>query len=570
MKRYISDYSVLCDETDDTLAVVEAIKKLDDGDELILENRVYNFYPDFAFEKEYLFLTDSTSLKKCVFLLRGKKNITIDGNGAELIFHGEIVLFAVDGCENVIIKNCIVDYASPFFSQADIIEADEKHAVLKFDTSETQCGTNNGRLYFYSESDNWNVSLDRVLALEFNAERCAPEIYQPTYFACFEADTKEKGYANFNRILNAEENEDGNIILTGNFGFSHAKGNKWVCTYGVCQCCTVMIENSLNTEISDLTIYHSPSIGIAVQNSEKILIKGLNTVRREGSERLITLNSDAVSIIGCRGDIEIRDSIINNTMSDGISIRRAQTRIYKMADSRTLYIYNGEGMNCVRAGDTVRLSDENGALICNLSVKSADAYTGKYTRVEFCKDIPTDMVTEDCIFEDLSAFPDVIVSGCKIGNNRPHSISLNTPKNTVIENCIFYSMYAAVKVECRGRGSEEYGGMGKLVVKNNIFDNAAYAGGHMIQIDRSEYSGEIDEEYHKDISIKDNLFISPRHRFISAYSVKNFDFCGNRYIESKAACAVSDNGDEDEICVDCCKNVNIEYPDEQNPDEKKM
>ena len=124
---------------------IEAIKKLDDGDELILENRVYNFYPDFAFEKEYLFLTDSTSLKKCVFLLRGKKNITIDGNGAELIFHGEIVLFAVDGCENVIIKNCIVDYASPFFSQADIIEADEKHAVLKFDTSETQCGTKNGR-----------------------------------------------------------------------------------------------------------------------------------------------------------------------------------------------------------------------------------------------------------------------------------------------------------------------------------------------------------------------------------------------------------------------------------------
>lgn len=54
--------------------------------------------------------------------LKGKKNVVIDGNGAEIKIHGIMTPFLFDRCENITLKNIKFDYARPTMSEFDILE----------------------------------------------------------------------------------------------------------------------------------------------------------------------------------------------------------------------------------------------------------------------------------------------------------------------------------------------------------------------------------------------------------------------------------------------------------------
>ena len=82
-------------------AFAEVIAALSEGETLRLGGGTYHFYPDGAFEKEYYISNNDSGLKTVALPFLNKRGVTLDGEGAELIFHGNMVPVLADGCENL-------------------------------------------------------------------------------------------------------------------------------------------------------------------------------------------------------------------------------------------------------------------------------------------------------------------------------------------------------------------------------------------------------------------------------------------------------------------------------------
>ena len=56
-----------------------------------------------------------------------KKNITIDGNGSTVLVHGKMTPILLDRCENITIKNLIIDYACPTMSEFKVLKSEKNY-----------------------------------------------------------------------------------------------------------------------------------------------------------------------------------------------------------------------------------------------------------------------------------------------------------------------------------------------------------------------------------------------------------------------------------------------------------
>ncbi|MFN6017917.1 MAG: hypothetical protein ACK49N_10095, partial [Verrucomicrobiota bacterium] len=85
----------------------------------------YDFRLDRAIEK-YLFVSNNDEgLKRIAFHLEGLSEVEIDGQGAEFIFHGFLMPFAVENCRGVTLRNFSIDYARPFHSEGEILKVEQ-------------------------------------------------------------------------------------------------------------------------------------------------------------------------------------------------------------------------------------------------------------------------------------------------------------------------------------------------------------------------------------------------------------------------------------------------------------
>ena len=107
----LKDFLYLKEDNDITLCVQEALHALKNnpGSTLKLGGGEYHFYNKFAFEKDYYISNNTYGTKKIIFPLIDMKDITIDGEGADLMFHGDVIPFVIDNSENVILKNFKID-----------------------------------------------------------------------------------------------------------------------------------------------------------------------------------------------------------------------------------------------------------------------------------------------------------------------------------------------------------------------------------------------------------------------------------------------------------------------------
>ena len=92
----------------------------------------YDFRLDRAIEK-YLFVSNNDEgLKRIAFHLEGLSEVEIDGQGAEFIFHGFLMPFAVENCRGVTLRNFSIDYARPFHSEGEILKVEQDAITVRF------------------------------------------------------------------------------------------------------------------------------------------------------------------------------------------------------------------------------------------------------------------------------------------------------------------------------------------------------------------------------------------------------------------------------------------------------
>lgn len=85
---------------------------------------VYPFYPERG-AREFLTLSNNDSGdKRIAFLIKDMRNVTIEGDGSDFMFHGCMVPFAVKGSSNVTIKGVSVDYDYSWTFEGTVLSSD--------------------------------------------------------------------------------------------------------------------------------------------------------------------------------------------------------------------------------------------------------------------------------------------------------------------------------------------------------------------------------------------------------------------------------------------------------------
>ncbi len=560
MNINLKDYLYLQEGNDSTLAVIEAIKNLRSGDTLKLGGGKYHFYKKFAYEKEYYISNNTYSKKSIIFPLIDMEGITVDGEGAELLFHGEVVPFVIDNSKNITLKNFKIDYPNPFFFQGEITAAAEDFIELTFDTSQFNATVDDKCITFFNEEDGWSVSKEKFLTCEFDKSTAAPSAYIQPYFLYLPAESDGSFLEGMYRYVKGKMLSKNSIRFDGHFKHTHNVGNTLICTCGPDRKCPGILGNrSEDILIKDVTMYATASMGIICQLSKNITLDTVKAIPRENSGRLLSVNADATHFVNCSGFVRYEGCTFTNMLDDAGNVHGNYLKFIKYIDKHTAILQFGHfeqvGVNIFDKGDKIRFVDNKKMTeIAVSTVKSASLINEWYVRLETEEELPE--LIEGNTVENFTKMPELYINNCVSGYNRPRGFLPATWKKTVITNNTFFNMSCALHFTGDSNDWFESGHVEDVLIKNNSFKNSAYASGAAIVINPHVLEG--NNTYHRNIVIEDNVFEMHEERFLRASFTKGLVFRNNRFIKNESLPSHEKVGENGIVIHDTCVDPIIE------------
>lgn len=562
MDIFLKDYIHLFENGDCTLAVLTALSdaKKNKNVTLHLGGGNLHFYAKYAEKRHYYISNNTHGIKSIIFPLIGFESLTVDGDDANLLFHGEILPFVIDNSNNITLKNFTVDYPNPFFFQGKIISSGKDFTEIEYDTNEFNVSVcENGYLTFYSPQDGWKMTKNQVLACEFESDTKAPSAYIPPYILSLEKKETTSFLSSMYRYLSAKKTAGNRLLFTGDLKHVHTKGNMFVCTFSGRENPGIFGNFSQNVLLSNVTLYSTGAMGVICQMCENVTLNKVKTVVNENSNRYLSVNADSTHFVNCSGKIIYKDCIFLNMLDDAGNVHGNYHKIVKKLDTNTYLLTFGhgeqDGVNIYLNGDTVKVINNKTLLPASgeLTVKNSHLLSDKYIILEFEQEAPE--FEEGYCTENISRMPELYIDGCITGNNRPRGFLCSTRKKTVVENCTFYNMMCGIHTGAECNDWFESGPVEDVIIRNNNFANSAYTGGAAINIHPSVKSGST--PVHKNIRIENNTFRTNGKRFLYASHTQGLVFKNNKYIFDPSLPLhepVGENG----IVLNCCTDTDIE------------
>jgi hypothetical protein len=524
-KILITDFGCLPgDHNNMTLKLSEALKSCESSDSsiLIFPKGQYNFWPD------------SSRNLTIGIQMRNLKNVTIDGEGSDFIFHGNIQVAEVSNCENIILRNLNVDWEHPFIYQGKYVTISDEYIELEFKRGEYPYVIEND--HFYMTGEGWKVQPNTV------------------YCNLFDKNTREILYKthdgnNSQLFLNkATEIKPGIVRFYGKPNTKPEPGTITTLFAGRYIKPGFEISESKNVTLRDLNIYHALSQGVLGIRSENISLDNVNITINQKKNRVFSTIADATHFVNCKGYLRIINCEHTGQGDDFINIHGAYSAVSQIISTNSVIVTkNAEYM---KTGDEIWWVDP---VTCQRSdvlriqqmelLKKNGHITGSF--LTFAQTIPKQAKVGDFI-ENKTWNATVEIKGCRIlKNNRARGILITTPCKAVIENNYFRTAGTAILIEGDMNFWFESGGVRGLQIKNNVFDDCLTSGCEsgrrgewgeaIITITPSHHpKGDMEIAYHKNIIIENNIFKTFDIPLINARSVDSLSFSNNRIIVTKS------------------------------------
>lgn len=543
----------ITDESNCSEAFARAISAASEGDTLLLDAKTYHFYPHGAYEKEYYISNNDGGVKPIALPIINKKRITIDGRGADLIFHGNMMPIVTDDSEEITLKNFSIDYAVPFYAQAKIRTADENGILLEFDGKEFNCRVQDGKFCFFSPSEGWEFCSERPLSLEFD-EHGHPSAYSPPYFAYLGAP-RDHGFLSFLfKDVKLEQMGENLIFMHGSIGERHTAGNYLVMTYAGRKYPGIFITNAKDVTLEGINLYYTAAMGVVAQTAENITLNRIVAEPRKGSGRLLSVNADATHFINCRGKISVTDSKFIQMMDDAANIHGIYNPYTEKLVDGSLKLGFGHpqhrGILSYRVGDSVAVIDtETNDVKGTGTVVEAELVSLNEIRLKLDCDVPSP--TGRWVAENLSTAPEVYFGNCESGYNRPRGFLISTAGKTLVEKCKFYNMGQGIQLSGEMKDWYESGRVTDVCIRDCDFHNSAYAGGVAILCHPALWC--TDTVFNKKITVENNVFTQANKRICSIKSCEEVIFRGNRFVADSTLPSHPIHGEDGMTFKNCLK-----------------
>lgn len=528
--KHASDFGLIPGDGSNAVPLVTAALdycRQNPGTHLVFAPGRYDFYPEGGVG------TDNSKMNEpgdIGIAIDDISDLTLDGRGAQFIFHGKMNVATVTNSRNIKLQDFSVDWDRPMLSQAEIIACEDNHLDLKIDKDSYPYVIERDTIFFTGEG--WKMPVLDLYSTLYDKE--SKEIASQTWDATFNDLFRQRATEISPGIVRfhgkpARKIKPGTMILLYHVRyFAHG----------------FTIIDSKDITLKDILLYHTLGHGAVGVHSENITMDHFSCCVNDAKGRYFSIVADASHFNECRGKINVYGCAHTGQGDDFINVHSTSIRITGIVDDHTVTVpFNNKGNGrSILQGDEfwfIKSVDAQRGEVCRvLSKELVDSDGDKYYRVKFETPVPQGISAGDFL-ENKSWIADVHIKDCKIlKKHRARGILVTTPGNVVIEDNYFRTAGASILLEGDFDYWYESGANNNVVIRNNVFDNCLTSGARdnnrgqwgfaIINISPSFIPQDSSTEpYHHNITITDNLFRFFDAPVINAASVRNLKFCNN-------------------------------------------
>jgi len=530
----VKDFGVEANTGTNSTAGINKIIEGLDGEtvEILFPKGRYDFYPDSNYLKPY-FETNTYDVnpKRLAIYLEKKKNITIDAQGSDFVYHGHIQPFTLDNSENITIKNVNIDWDKPLTAEAKVLEADANHIRVSIDTFQFPYQVVDKGIRFKAEKweANWALS-DGSWLIEINENHIIPVCTGDS--GCVRGNLPEVKYRGL---------EPGIVEMKGNFTKLPTVGSYLILRHSTRDHAGMFFFHSKNIHLENVNIYHTSGLGILSQYCENLDYQKVNMILNPLKNRYLSGHDDAFHFMGCKGEIVLNNCKAQGLMDDPVNVHGTCIPVIKKIDSKTLQCKFAHDMSCgliwAQTGDKVSFIEKKSmetvaqAVVTKFTLLNKDSL-----ELEFEGTIP-DFIDEGYSIENLTWTPNVTITNCYTGSCRARGFLISTPGKVLIENNIFETSGSALLIAGDANYWYESGACTDLTIRGNEFRSACNSSLYQFCKAVITIYPEIPEPdpakpFHRNIRIENNKFYSADYPLLYALSVDSLSFKNNTITRS--------------------------------------
>lgn len=452
------------------LAKIKAEYK--EGETVILrfpEGR-YEFHEKGAAVREYYISNhDQTNPKKVGIALEDMKNLTLDGQGSEFVFHGRMLPVSLLRSENCLLKNFSIDFENPHIAQVKIVENDPQDGIV-FEPAPWVDYRIAKDSIFEAYGEGWTMRHSWGIAFDGDTKHL---VYNTSDIGCPTKGASEVAP----RRIHAPGWKDARLV-PGTVVAMRGWGRP---TPGI------FLSHDVNTTIENVKVHYAEGMGLLAQLCENITLEKFGVcLKGDADPRYFTTQADATHFSGCKGKIVSCNGLYEGMMDDAINVHGTYLKVVKRVDDCTLvgrYMHGQSwGFEWGCPGDEVQFIRSNTMELVGkqnkiISIRPYDKEQTEGAR-EFLITFqePVDQVINEQSgfgIENLTWTPEVLFSGNVIRNNRARGSLFSTPRKTIVENNLFDHTSGAAILLCGDcNGWFETGACRHVIIRKNRFVNA--------------------------------------------------------------------------------------------------
>ena len=457
----------------------------------------YNFYPESAAHREYYISNHDQHKDRAVGIaIEGFTELTLDGCGADFIFHGRMLPVSVVGTTQCTLCNFSVDFATPHIAQAEVIANDAEQGItFRVAPWVNARVTENGAFEHYGEGwahrPGWGIPFDPTTRhILYKTGDIGTPVHQVTKID--------------ERTFLAPAWKDSRLTV----GTIVAMRSYERPSPGV------FVSHATDTRFENVQVHYAEGMGLLAQMSEDITLDGFSVcLRGDDDPRYFTTQADATHFSGCKGKITSVNGLYEAMMDDAINVHGTYLKVMERIDDYTVkgrymhgqawgfdWGYVGDEVQFVRSntmelvgsphptspmGEESRMKNEIFVTkIENISIVDQSSPLGgsvggcshgaKEFIIRFADALPAEIsAAEGYGIENLTWTPEVYFADNTIRNNRARGTLFSTPKRTVVEDNLFDHTSGTAILLCGDcNGWYETGACRDVLIRRNRFINS--------------------------------------------------------------------------------------------------
>jgi len=534
----LNDYGVSVNDTTNnaTVTINNAIERIlsevPDGTPVVLtlEPGRYDFYPDSSMMREYYISNhDQVNPKMVGIALENLKNVTLDGNGADLMFHGRMLPVSLVSSRNCTIKNLDIDFVNPHISQITVVDNDTVRGIIRYKVApwvryEIRDSA------FVAIGDGWEHIPDAGIAFEADTKRL---VYNTSDISVGVRGVKMLSDSTIEARWHNPRLIPGTVVALRTYG-RPAPG--------------IFVDDDINVTLENISVHYAEGMGLLAQGSENIYLKGFNVcLRGDNDPRYFTTQADATHFSGCKGVIVSEDGLYENMMDDAINVHGTYLKVVDVIDSCTIlgrYMHpQAFGFSWGNPGDTIQFISSRTMelvgeprVISEINPVDTSCVAGaKVFNIKLTAALPDDVDFDNGEYgvENLEWTPSVHFAGNVVRNNRARGALFSTPRTVLVENNLFDHTSGTAILLCGDcNGWFETGACRDVTIRDNRFENALTSMFQFTNAVISIYPEIPDLEhqqkyFHSNILIENNVFDTFDTPLLYAKSVDGLKFINN-------------------------------------------